>query len=1122
MEVTSQSEPSSEIIPNERRIAWNPGVPGGIPKTTGPVKNILDFGADPTGKSDSHNAITQAINALPSDGGVVYIPEGTFLVKSKISITRSKVVIRGAGWKSKLLFESNGDCIEVITYQRGTWQSLPVGASKNSLVLTVEDGTLFTPGKFAEIEQENDADLMYTDPDWIVSWAEQSVGQLFEVESVMSNEVTFTTPVNYNFSTELNARVRPQGFITHVGLEDFYIEKLVAADHTIIFKNAAYCWVRNIESNHTRRTHVHQTSCLGNEIRDSYFHRSFSYGGGGSGYGVECGFHVTGCLVENNIFDSLRHAMIIQVGANGNVYGYNYSIHSVQGEGESNLNIGWDPPDISIHGHYPFMNLFEGNEVVEIGIGDYWGPAGPGNTYFRNRVTGEGIVYHDASHQQNLVGNVTTRFKDDKGPALEKLEHGNVVNGTVSWDPDITSHDLPDSYYLDSIPGFFEDQTLPLFGPDLAGESKLPAQLRFENLPYLDVTAEAETVGTYEKLEFTIDNGKSYNNPYDPLEADINGEFISPTSDTLRINAFWDGRAWKLRFAGAETGQWSYTIKVSDREGTDKKTGTFHLTESGQHGWIGPSESDPHYLQLHDGTPFFGIGMAVPWLVYDNRYYEQPDLLTALASYRVNFINWLFTSWDILLIRDSYNSYSMEDAEAFDLLLEDAEQQEIKLLLGIWIHDLLRDTPHPWSGFYDWKSNPFNQLTTVDEFFSDSTSWAWQEKYYRYIIARWGYSSSIGMWHTVAEINGTNAIYDPLAMTNDEQGWHNKINSYFRDNDPFNHPTTVSGSGGYDFTEGWQVTDAPQVHEYPWPPENLKQNPDRIAHWSDKLFNDFNKPNLVGEFGKARYEEGKSESFLHNGIWAGVMSGVCVTPLHWWGGQIAARPENFSTFNETMLNQLKYLDGFISDVPMAAHQFSPLYSAPAEKKPTLTGMTDGEVYGLKGDSLHLLWIYQVDENSDQIFNGVQLTFPGVTNGWYLVSFYNTWSGEWYRDTLDVECSNGILDFPCPDFTGDLAIRIDYHGPRLPNGMSHLAHPSVKIYPNPCQSLVYVESFEQIFSARLLSLTGQVLLTRQVPMTGQSGRQNRFHLDLSDLLPGLFILEIRDTHGLVKTTRLEHY
>jgi hypothetical protein len=190
----------------------------------------------------------------------------------------------------------------------------------------------------------------------------------------------------------------------------------------------------------------------------------------------ECGFHVTNNLVENNIFDSLRHAMLIQLGANGNVYGYNYSMHPVQGEGETNLNSGWDPPDISIHGHYAYMNLFEGNRVYEIGIGDYWGPAGPGNTYFRNKVIDEGIVCHDASHRQNSLGNITTRFKDTDGKSLEKLEHGNVVGGTIVWDPAIADHDLPYSYYLDSIPEFFREMVWYLSAGD-QGQGQVRAHL---------------------------------------------------------------------------------------------------------------------------------------------------------------------------------------------------------------------------------------------------------------------------------------------------------------------------------------------------------------------------------------------------------------------------------------------------------------------------------------------------------------------------------------------------------------------------------------------------------------------------------------------------------------------
>ena len=101
------------------------------------------------------------------------------------------------------------------------------------------------------------------------------------------------------------------------------------------------------------------------------------------------------------------------------------------------------------------MNLFEGNEIEEIGIGDFWGPAGVGNTYFRNKVNDEGILYYDNSNYQNVVGNVTRVLKSSSGNSRFKLEHGNVVNGIIKWDNTIEDHNLPNSYYLDSIPPFF-------------------------------------------------------------------------------------------------------------------------------------------------------------------------------------------------------------------------------------------------------------------------------------------------------------------------------------------------------------------------------------------------------------------------------------------------------------------------------------------------------------------------------------------------------------------------------------------------------------------------------------------------------------------------------------------
>lgn len=471
---------SADILTPDRITVWDPGVPGGITVPSENIVNVIDFGADFSGKADCKDAITQAIEALPLGGGVVYFPAGSYYFCGTITIGKDNVVIRGDGYdKTKLLHDNAGLCFDVITYKRGQWQNLLDGYTKGSKTVTVEDGSKFTVGVFAEIQQANDSALMYTDQNWIQSWAENAVGQLFEVVGVDRNNVTFRTPLHFDVRSDLNPQIRPQGFVRGVGFENFYIERLQGGNSTFQFKNAAYCWVRNIESYHTQKSHITNNTTIGAEFRDSYFHRSFSYGGGGAGYGVEFGFHSTDGLCENNIFDSLRHAMLVQAGAVGCVFGYNYSINPVQGEGETNLNEGWDPPDISLHGHYARMNLFEGNVVTEIGIGDYWGPMGPGNTFLRNVVKGPGVYLNDHSHFQNLVGNTITDWIDD-GSSTGTVRHGEKVKGEFVWDDGIADRVIPVSYYLHKKSAFYGSLQCPSTGSDIEN-CKNPAQLRWES-----------------------------------------------------------------------------------------------------------------------------------------------------------------------------------------------------------------------------------------------------------------------------------------------------------------------------------------------------------------------------------------------------------------------------------------------------------------------------------------------------------------------------------------------------------------------------------------------------------------------------------------------------------------
>lgn len=70
---------------------------------TGAPANILDYGADATGTADSSTAIALALAA--SDA--VFIPKGTFLITSNITIPRANIVLFGEGDTSVISYSGN-------------------------------------------------------------------------------------------------------------------------------------------------------------------------------------------------------------------------------------------------------------------------------------------------------------------------------------------------------------------------------------------------------------------------------------------------------------------------------------------------------------------------------------------------------------------------------------------------------------------------------------------------------------------------------------------------------------------------------------------------------------------------------------------------------------------------------------------------------------------------------------------------------------------------------------------------------------------------------------------------------------------------------------------------------
>ncbi len=477
----------AQIIPTHNRIVWTPGIPGGIPETTTwVVKDVVsDFGADNSGTTDALTQIQTGINNLPTSANyVIQFPMGTYKMEGTL-VLKDNMVLRGAGSETKLEFynPTGGNCITILKYGYGVWQTLATtaGYTKGALSLSVPNPGDFTVGKFAEIQQTNSAAMN----DWAgnapETWGADAIGQLFEVAAVNGNLVTFKTPLHLSYNTSLNPKIRAMDFISNVGIEDMYLTLKTDTDVSMIsFRNSAYCWVKNVVSYKTRKVHVECSRTLGCEVKNSVFSHSYNYEGG-HGYGIASGTHSSDLLVENNVFDHLRHAMLFQHGANGNVFAYNHS-QRIHGEDVAN-NYTYYPADISGHGVYGYMNLFESNSVNDIGISDAWGPVGPGNTYFRNHVkrtqTTEGLSYWDNNAWQNVIGNSVVRIKDVRGLAHDNIEHGNVIDGETVWDANIAETNLPDSYYLTAKPAFLGSKPWPLFGPAVGYNNQLPAKDNF-------------------------------------------------------------------------------------------------------------------------------------------------------------------------------------------------------------------------------------------------------------------------------------------------------------------------------------------------------------------------------------------------------------------------------------------------------------------------------------------------------------------------------------------------------------------------------------------------------------------------------------------------------------------
>jgi len=586
----------------------------------------------------------------------------------------------------------------------------------------------------------------------------------------------------------------------------------------------------------------------------------------------------------------------------------------------------------------------------------------------------------------------------------KSADHFNIYRGTVSGfapgsstlvGTSVTTN-YNDSGLLNNTWYYYRVSAVDASGTEYSPSTEVQCRTYSPGaVPIVKIAAVTGTAGgCYDKFEISLDLAEdSWSNPFDPEQIDIYAVFYTPDGDSIKINGFYDNYqnrdAWKIRFSPNQTGNWAYRVFAKDNDGTGVSSiNTFSATSSGYHGCLQVSGENPHYLTYYDGTPFYGIAAYYPWGVTNT-----VDGLGILESSGGNLFGYWNGNYDgagsgggiyqIESVESGIGHYDQRKCARVDEILEWAEARNLEMMFALWPHDILDEST--W-GYNGWAENAYREICEADEFYGDTEAWKYQEKLYRYIIARWGYSRSLGIWELVNEINGTDgwAFGDQSVALQ----WVQKVHDFLKANDPYQRPTTVSKGGGSSnyWPDGYSICDLPNVHLYEtgWSAK-YAGDPVRSSYWTYRgvarqFWNDFAKPGIFGEAGAgsgsmyADVVDGSADyaEIYHNAIWASWANGLAMTPV-WW------EMNDRSLMSDLVFAQMQSFAKITRDLPYSQNAI----------QPNSIAAVDCDAFGMFGDSLGFGWIRQING----AINTQTINLENLDDGSYRVDWFNTWSGD---------------------------------------------------------------------------------------------------------------------------------
>lgn len=153
----------------------------------------------------------------------------------------------------------------------------------------------------------------------------------------------------------------------------------------------------------------------------------------------------------------------------------------------------------------------------------------------------------------------------------------------------------------------------------------------------LVLSAATNNTPAFHKIEFRIDVPRTYSNPFNPEEVDVQIEVRQPDGSVLHLPAFWmqdyehrpfpeSGRlrdwfyptgqpGWRARLSPTLPGRYEVLARLKDGRGRLASAPVpFDCLPSANPGYVRVSRKDPRFLAFSNGRPFFPVGQNLAFI----------------------------------------------------------------------------------------------------------------------------------------------------------------------------------------------------------------------------------------------------------------------------------------------------------------------------------------------------------------------------------------------------------------------------------------------------------------------------------------------------------------------------